>query len=129
MEIMNLIPNVMMRSDTQNVLATQGNIVNSVEQDTFESKLQAAMSGESEAELKEACVQFEELMLSTLYKQMKATVQRSDITDEDPGRETYEQWYDDLMVKEMAKNGSFGLANMMYKQLSKRLQNAFEVVE
>ena len=129
MEISNSVPNLMLRSDTQNILGTQNNIVNSLEKGAFESKLQAAMTEQNEAELKDACVQFEELMLSTIYKQMKATVQRSDITDEDPGRETYEQWYDDLLVKEMAKNGSFGLANMMFKQLTKRMQNAYEVVE
>jgi flagellar protein FlgJ len=87
------------------------------------------MTEQDEKELKAACVQFEELMLGILYKQMKATIQRVDLIEADPGRETYEQWQDEQLVKEMAENGSFGLADMMYKQLSKRMKNAYDLAE
>jgi flagellar protein FlgJ len=93
--------------------------------DSFESRLKSAMTAKDEAKLKDACMQFEELMLGLVYKQMKATVQRSTLTDKDPGRDVYEQWQDDQMMKELAKNGSFGLADMMFKQLSRRMRNAY----
>ena len=97
--------------------------------DSFESRLRSAMTAQDESELKDACTQFEELMLGIVYKQMKATIQRSSLTNEDPGRETYEQWQDEQMMKELAKNGSFGLADMMFKQLSLRMKNAYTLDE
>ncbi|MDR1060162.1 MAG: rod-binding protein [Clostridiales bacterium] len=112
----------------QAVSAAQDSI-NKAETDSFEAKLKLAMTSQDDEELKDACVQFEELMLGIMYKQMKATVQRSDLTEADPGRETFEQWQDDALMKEIAKNGSFGLADMMYKQLSKRMKNAYDIEE
>ena len=97
--------------------------------DSFESKLRSAMTTQNDAELKDACVQFEELMLGILYKSMKATIQRSELIPEAPGREIYEQWQDDALMKKIAERGTFGLADMMYKQLSKRMQNAYELIE
>jgi len=95
----------------------------------FESQLRLAMDAQDEEELKDACTQFEELMLSIMYKQMKATVQRSELLEEDAGRETYEQWQDDALIAEIAENGSFGLADMLYKQLTQRMKNAYDIVE
>jgi flagellar protein FlgJ len=112
----------------QAVSAAQDSI-SKAETDSFESKLKLAMTAQDDEKLKDACVQFEELMLGIMYKQMKATVQRSDLTEADPGRETFEQWQDDALMKEIAKNGSFGLADMMYKQLSKRMKNAYDIEE
>ena len=99
------------------------------ESESFESKLRSAMTTQNEAELKDACVQFEELMLGIMYKSMKATIQRSDLTPEAPGRDIFEQWQDDALMKKIAERGTFGLADMMYKQLSKRMQNAYELIE
>jgi len=99
------------------------------EADSFESKLRSAMTTQNDAELKSACVQFEELMLGIMYKSMKATIQRSDLVPEAPGRDIYEQWQDDDLMKKIAERGTFGLADMMYKQLSKRMQNAYDLIE
>ncbi|MDR3120981.1 MAG: rod-binding protein [Clostridiales bacterium] len=104
-------------------------LASAAKDDDFESKLRSAMTAENEKELKDACVQFEELMLGILYKSMKATVQRAEIAPADPGRETFEQWQDDALMKKIAENGSFGLANMMYAQLSKRMKNAYDLAD
>ena len=99
------------------------------EADSFESKLRSAMTTQNDAELKDACMQFEELMLGILYKSMKSTIQRSNLVPEAPGHEIYEQWQDDALMKKIAERGTFGLADMMYKQLSKRMLNAYELIE
>ena len=104
-------------------------IASMAEADSFESKLRSAMTTQNEAELKDACVQFEELMLGILYKSMKSTVQRSDLVPEAPGREIYEQWQDEALMKKIAERGTFGLADMMYKQLSKRMKNAYDIID
>ena len=110
-----------------NNMADAQSIAALAEADSFESKLRSAMSTQNEAELKDACVQFEELMLGILYKSMKSTIQRSELVPEAPGREIYEQWQDDALMKKVAGRGTFGLADMMYKQLIKRMQNAYEL--
>ena len=74
-------------------------------------------------------MQFEELMLGILYKSMKSTIQRSDLVPEAPGRDIYEQWQDEALMKKIAERGTFGLADMMYKQLSKRMLNAYDLIE
>jgi len=104
-------------------------IAAAAETESFESKLRSAMTSQNESELKNACVQFEELMLGILYKSMKATIQRSELTPPAPGREIYEQWQDDALMKKIAERGTFGLADMMYKQLSKRMKNAYELID
>jgi flagellar protein FlgJ len=104
--------------NAQNKIAASGD-------DNFESMLTAALNDNNDKKLKDACVQFEELMIGILYKQMKATILRDENQQKDPGRETYEQWQDEALVKEMAKNGSFGLADMMYKQLARRMKNEY----
>jgi len=111
----------------ENLLKTQQQAEAAVADD-FESKLTSAMNARDEKKLKDACVQFEELMLGMLFKQMKATVIRAEEA-KDPGRDVYEQWQDEALVKEMAKNGSFGLADMMFKQLSKRMMNEYILEE
>ena len=99
------------------------------EGDSFESKLRSAMTTQNETELKDACMQFEELMLGILYKSMKATIQRSELVPASPGRDIYEQWQDDALMKKIAERGTFGLADMMYKQLSQRMKNAYELID
>ncbi|MCL2059603.1 MAG: rod-binding protein [Oscillospiraceae bacterium] len=99
------------------------------ETDSFESKLRSAMTTQNDAELKDACVQFEELMLGIMFKAMKATIQRSELMPAAPGRDIYEQWQDDALMKKIAERGTFGLADMMYKQLSIRMKNAYELID
>ena len=124
MDINQIISNSNVMLQSNSVLNAQKKL-NELADEGFESMLTAALNEQDDKKLKDACVQFEELMLGMLYKQMKATIIRADESEKDSARDTYEQWQDDAMVKEMAKNGSFGLANMMYKQLSKRMENEY----
>ena len=117
------------RAQGAETAANAAAIASAAEEDSFESKLRSAMTNQNDAELKNACVQFEELMLGILYKSMKATIRRSELTPPAPGREIYEQWQDDALMKKIAERGTFGLADMMYKQLSKRMKNAYELID
>ena len=108
-----------------NELLRAQHMVNSGTDGDFESMLVSALNEKDEEKLKDACTQFEELMIGMIYKQMKATVIRANEEEKDPGRDIYEQWQDDALVKEMAKNGSFGLADMMFRQLTKHMKNEY----
>lgn len=88
--------------------------------DSFEKRLQAAVEKNDDKELKSACQQFEAIMLSMLYKQMKATVVKSDLIPADAGRDIFESMLDDSLMEQASKTGTFGLAESLYRQLSKK---------
>lgn len=105
---------------TQNMA---GNAVQSAERssdDTFAKKLEEAARKNDDKALKEACQEFESIMLSMLYRQMKATVIKSDLVEEDPGMEIFQSMEDDELMNRASKTGSFGLAESLYKQLSRQ---------
>jgi|GEM_PF-362214 len=109
---------------TQNIT---GNAVQSAAQssdDTFARKLEEAAKKNDDKALKEVCQEFESIMLSMLYKQMKATVVKSDLMEEDPGMDIFQSMEDDELMKQASKSGSFGLAESLYKQLSKQYGKA-----
>lgn len=100
---------------------------NSVEQasdDSFAKRLEDAVRNNDDRELKAACQEFEAIMLDMLYKQMKATIIKSDLVEEDPGRSVFESMQDEELMKQASKTGTLGLAESLYKQLSRR--NAYE---
>ena len=92
----------------------------------FESRLKKAMGDKDRKELKKACLEFEQVFLSMMYKQMKATVPKSDLTSGDSGREIFEGMLDDKLTEEASQNGKLGLADMLYKQLEKQMDNRYE---
>ncbi len=111
-------------SVTQNMT---GNAVQSAAQssdDTFARKLEEAAKQNDDKALKEACQEFESIMLSMLYKQMKATVVKSDLMKDDPGMDIFQSMEDDELMERASKTGSFGLAESLYKQLSKQYGKA-----
>jgi len=86
---------------------------------SFEQKLNAAVAARDEEKLKKACQEFEAIMLDMMYKQMKATIIRSNLIEKDAGSEIYESMLDEELMAGASKTGSFGLAEMLYKQLSR----------
>lgn len=88
----------------------------------FEAKLQRAMENKDEKALKEACQQVEEIFLQMIYKQMKATVPKSEVFSESMGKEVFSSMLDECLMKEAAKANGIGLADMMYKQLYKKMR-------
>jgi len=97
--------------------------------DDFAKRLEAAAQGKDDKELKKACQEFEAIMLDMLYKQMKATVTKSGLFKKEAGREIFETMYDEKLMEEASKTGSLGLADSMYKQLSRQYGKAVPSVE
>jgi flagellar protein FlgJ len=88
----------------------------------FGAKLQRAMENKDEKALKEACQQVEEIFLQMIYKQMKATIPESNFFSESMGKEVFSSMLDESLMKEAAKANGIGLADMMYKQLYKKMK-------
>jgi flagellar protein FlgJ len=93
-----------------------------VEDDSFESKLQAAVESKDEKQLRSVCQDFEGIFLNMMYKQMKASIPKSTLIQEDFSMQTFNQMLDEELMNGAAKGRGVGLAESMYKQLSQRLK-------
>lgn len=100
---------------------------NKVSDDSFEKHLKSAFDTKDDEDLKKACQEFEGIMLNMLYKQMKATIPKSELLESDMGKEIFESMLDEELVEEASKSGSLGLGDTLYKQLSKRLKASYEM--
>jgi flagellar protein FlgJ len=88
--------------------------------DSFAKRLEAAVNGKDDKELKKACQDFEGVLLGMMYKAMKATIIKSDLVEHDAGMEIFESMQDDALMEQVSKTGSLGLAESLYKQLAKK---------
>lgn len=100
------------------------NSVTQASDDSFTRRLEAAAQNNDDKELKAVCQEFEAIMLDMLYKQMKATVIKSDLIEKDPGTEIFESMQDEELMKKASQTGTLGLAESLYKQLSKQYGKA-----
>lgn len=94
-----------------------------IETDEFKQALDNAVQNGDDKELKKACVEFESYFLNMMFKSMRSTVISNDgIFAKSNAEKIFQDMLDEQMTKDMASAGGVGLADMMYKQLSK--QNA-----
>lgn len=89
-------------------------------EDSFVKRLEAASHDSGDKELMKVCQEFEAIMLDMMFKQMKATVVKSDLIEQDPGTEIFESMRDEQLMQQASKTGTLGLAQSLYKQLSGR---------
>jgi len=71
--------------------------------------------------LKDACKDFEAMFLSTVLKQMRKTVEKSELFGSDPAEDTFQEMMDIEIGKSAAKTSSMGIADMLYRQLTSQM--------
>ena len=106
------------------------------DQSTFEEQLQAAKKkldtsatkiktmtdaevAQRNQEIKEASVQLEALMLKMMYSAMWKTVPKDELFGESNAMDIYRDMYNEEITKKAAEGGGIGLADYIYKQLTK----------
>jgi len=75
----------------------------------------------SEAEtvkLKGACKDFEALFIKQMLDTMRKTVNKSDLLDGGMAEDVFEDMLYDEYAQSMASTGDFGIADMMYSEMS-----------
>ncbi len=95
------------------------------EAENFESALQKAFDDGDKKKLKEACNEFESVMLKMLYKQMKATVPDGGLTEKSSARSIFEDMLDEELMDQSSERG-MGISDMMYKQLSAKMDKTYK---
>ena len=86
----------------------------------------AAPSGEkldkAHADLKKAAQGFESYFINEMFKEMRKSIPKDDLTgDSDHQKEIFQDMSDQAVADSAAKTGSFGIAKMLYQELSKAL--------
>ena len=125
----NLIPQM----NSTNTGATGAQMI--TDEASFQSQLQAAtdklnqtssvetMTAEEVAkrnkEIKEASVQLEAIMLKMMFTEMWKTVPKDELFKDDNAMEIYRDMYNEELTRVAAEGGGIGLADFIYKQLTK----------
>ena len=72
------------------------------------------------AELRKAAEDFEAVFLFQMMKQMRSGMQKEDMFHGGMGEDVFTEMLDEEFSKKMAGRGSVGIADMLYKQLSRQ---------
>lgn len=95
----------------------------------FKSKLDEVMKSTDndevkDKELKEACQQFESYFINKLLKQMRSTINYSDMVPRSNAEKTFQEMLDEKYSEQASKGKGIGLADMMFKQI--KMQDAYK---
>ena len=91
-----------------------------------QTRLEKAYTEKDEKELKEACQEFEATFINMLFKEMRKTVGSSDSSF---ALDTYQGMFDEEISSAVSQGKGIGIADMMYKQLSYKLNNTYKTVD
>lgn len=69
--------------------------------------------------LKEVSEDFEALMINQMLKEMRKTVNKSGLIDGGIAEDIFEDMLYDEYSKEFSKSGTFGIADIIYKQMER----------
>lgn len=83
----------------------------------------AAANDPGKQKLKKACHEMEGYFVGMLLKQMHQSAMKGGMLDQKSESATYRDMFDDSVAAEIGKRGSFGIADMLYRELSKRIDS------
>jgi murein DD-endopeptidase MepM/ murein hydrolase activator NlpD len=89
--------------------------------DQFQSRIRSAegvSSQQKREELKKVARDFESLFVGYLLKVMRETIEEAGAAEGGLGKDIYTQLFDEEMAKTIARQGTFGIADMLINRLS-----------
>ncbi|HOA80802.1 MAG TPA: rod-binding protein [Defluviitaleaceae bacterium] len=90
--------------------------------ENFEEVLKKASEKKDDGELRKACKEFEAYFINQLFKEMRRTIQPGGLIEKSRGEEIFEEMLDEEYSKLASNGNGIGLADMLYKQLSKDIK-------
>ena len=92
--------------------------------DAFKEILENLKDSQDEEELRSVSEDFEAIFINMMFKSMRGSSdQEGSYIEKSNARSMFESMYDDELSKVISKSGGFGIADMIYKSLSKDLEN------
>lgn len=92
----------------------------------FEAMLKEAQSEKDDKKLMETCKSLEAVFVNMMFKQMQSTVQKTGLADGGFAEDMYNDMLTEKYSEEATKGSGLGLAQIMFKQLSKMNTNKSE---
>lgn len=86
--------------------------------DSFKITFKQALKGEDDKKLKEACQQLEAVFLFQVIKAMRSTVPNNPLMGSSYGMDVFRSMLDEEYAKLMAAQGTAGLGDLIYRQLT-----------
>jgi flagellar protein FlgJ len=71
----------------------------------------------SDAEIQQVSKNFESIFLQMVFKEMRNSVQKSNLFGNAQGMEFFESMYDEKLTQQLASSGGLGLGQMVYQKL------------
>ena len=81
-------------------------------------------AAEDDAKLKKACQEMEGVFLNMLLKSMRSTITKTELGGSTMQQDTMQSMFDMEMTRNMAAAGGTGIADMMYRSLTRGSQTA-----
>lgn len=81
-------------------------------------------AAEDDAKLKKACQEMEGVFLNMLLKSMRSTIAKTELGGSTLQQDTMQSMFDMEMTRNMAAAGGVGIADMMYRSLTRSNQAA-----
>jgi flagellar protein FlgJ len=78
---------------------------------------------EKDGELRQACADFESVLLNYMFQSMKKTVGDGGVFGESYQRDMYESLYMENICQKIADERDIGLGDALYRQLEVRMKN------
>jgi flagellar protein FlgJ len=101
---------------------------NAAQTNVFKESLEKAMNTQDDKALKTACKQFETHFIHQMLKEMRSTVSMGEgLIPQNQGERMFKEMLDEEYAKNATEAGGIGLADMMFKQLSKDVQDKVKV--
>ncbi len=88
-------------------------------QQAFADLLERAQEDRDSQRLREACKEMEAVFVNIVFDRMRATVKRDGLIEESLGENIFASMLDGELAQEISKGEGVGIADLLYKQLSK----------
>jgi flagellar protein FlgJ len=102
------------------------NKADEAKQGAFEKELDKALAEKDEKKLRKVCSDLESVFINMMFKQMRSTIQKSDLMGGGMAQEMYEDMLYESYAEEIAKGKGIGIGDLLYKQLAKSINRESE---
>lgn len=87
----------------------------------FKDIFDKALAQKDDAELKDACNQFEAYFVQQLFQEMRKTVPKGGLFEDSNEKGIYDNMLDEQYSKAISERGAAGISSALYKQLSPKI--------
>ncbi|OGF97834.1 MAG: hypothetical protein A2Z86_05165, partial [Candidatus Glassbacteria bacterium GWA2_58_10] len=105
----------------------QGTIANNMLESSLRRLQNSAGRAEGDEQLKKVSRQLEALFIRMLMDNMDKTIPKDELAGDSQAMDTWKGMFNERVADKVTEQGSIGLADMIYRQLSRQIDRHMEV--